>query len=462
MKSAHHNARPFYLGKYVLFPQKLGEGSYGEIFFAKDPKGTILAAKSIPNKNIISSSDSKQHIINEITLYYKLNHRNIIKLKDILLTQDNTYLLLEYCNCENLLEFMNNYKRIFMHNPTLKVTQIIFAQIIEGLYYMSTQQCAHRDLKLENIMLSENLSLNMSINMSDQKIESYISQDDIKQEKYDNKLYFNIPQMKPKYWDNEFIKDEKEFENHLKNYVVKIIDLGLGKKFTNDLLTTSVCGNFFGVAPEMWKILKRDAQCYCGTKVDLWSLGVMLFIFVFNQSPFNAKSIIQLISQYDNGIYTLPTAGENTVTVEFLDLLNGLLRLEPQERYDWDVVKNHPFIRKPIEQQRTFKLENSDTLTLDIINNSQQFLTEEELHEYRNLPLADHSQPSEENKQQNVEFRRYLVDLFKYNTHIVVPMETTITQIDKEWSLIDNKILENPQKPSVIDKIFSYFYSSNN
>ena len=464
MQTTKQNTHPFNLGKYIIFPTNLGKGTFGEVFLAKDKKGTMLAAKCISNKKIFSSNDSTQKIINEISLYSKLKHRNIIKLKDVLLTQDETYLILEHCNCENLQEFQSKYKEVFKHNPTMKVTQIIFTQIIEGLYYMSTEKCIHRDLKLDNIMLSENQSLNMSININDKKIESYFLQSDIIKEKIDNNLYFDIPQMHPKYWDNEFISDENTFENHLKNYVIKIIDLGLGKRFSNEIETTSVCGNLVGISPEIWKILQKESQTYSGDKVDLWSLGIILYHFAFKELPFKGENWIQLSLLYENGTYTVPNVNENPITVEFLDLLSGLLRIDPQQRYKWDTVKNHPFIRKPIDKQKIFKFENSNALTLDITNNSQQFLSQEELNEYCDYVEDNPSQPSDEDNIQNVEFRKYLIEIFKYKKHIIVPMETTITPIDDEWSLLDNKVIESPkeQKKSFIGKIFSYLSSYHN
>ena len=465
MQTPPENIYPFHLGKYIIFPKNLGKGSYGKVSLAKDQKGTILAAKCILNKNIFSDTDATQKMISEITLYSKLNHRNIIKLKDVLLTRDQTYLILEHCNCENLLEFLCKYREVFKHNPTMKVTQILFKQIIEGLYYMFTQKCIHRDLKLDNIMLSEKTNLKMSININQNKIKSYMYQSDITEEHFNKKLYFDLPQMQPSYWDNEFISNENIFENHLKNYVIKIIDLGFGKQFEDDdeLLTTSICGNLVGIAPEIWKIHARESDYYSGDKVDLWSLGVTLYTFVFKQFPFkveNGQEFSYIL--YDNGTYTMPIGNKNSViTVEFIDLINGLLRRDPKERYSWDIVKNHPFIRKPIEKQKVFKSEESDTLTLDIINNKQTFLSEEELHEYSNCGEDNQMERNEEEDKKNVEFSKYLIEIFRDKKHIVVPMETTIKQIDNEWSLVDTKIIESePQQKkekSFIGKIFSYF-----
>lgn len=316
-------------------------------------------------------------------------------------------------------------------------------------------------------MLSENTNLNMSINVNPEKIQSYIFQTDIIEEQFNKKLYFDLPQIQPTYWDNEFISDENVFENHLKNYVIKIIDLGFSKQFSNndELFTASVCGNLVGLAPEIWKTFVKELDYYSGDKVDLWSLGVMLYGCVFERFPFKFESWDQLLDLYDNGTYTIPIGNKNpSITVEFLDLINGLLRRDPKDRYGWDIVKNHPFIRKPIEKQKVFKIEESDTLTLNIINCNQQFLSEEELYEYSNNNVEDNQmERNKEEDKKNVEFRKYLIEIFKDKKHTVVPMETTIKQIDNDWSLVDNKIIESePQQKekSFLGKIFSFFSSN--
>jgi hypothetical protein len=103
-------------------------------------------------------------------------------------------------------------------------------------------------------------------------------------------------------------------------------------------------------------------------------------------------------------------------------------------------------------------------LKLDIINLSQQFLTDEQLNEFENYNNDNDynsSQSNEDINEQHVEFSKYLVEVFKYKKHIVVPMETRITQVDDDWSLLDNRFIETPQKQqkensSFLGKIFSY------
>jgi len=78
------------------------------------------------------------------------------------------------------------------------------------------------------------------------------------------------------------------------NGVVKIADFGLAKRLQNQPnnadkdnnnanLASSFCGTKAYLAPE---ILKRESYDY---KVDIWSLGVLLFVMIFFKFPFGSR-----------------------------------------------------------------------------------------------------------------------------------------------------------------------------
>lgn len=73
----------------------------------------------------------------------------------------------------------------------------------------------------------------------------------------------------------------------IKNGVVKIADFGLAKKMesssSNEHLTRSFCGTKAYLAPE---ILMGSFYDY---KVDIWSLGVLLFVMLFFKFPFGSR-----------------------------------------------------------------------------------------------------------------------------------------------------------------------------
>ena len=42
------------------------------------------------------------------------------------------------------------------------------------------------------------------------------------------------------------------------------------------------------------------------------------------------------------------------ITVEFVDLINGMLQFDPKKRLDWNDVLSHPFLNTPINKQLRF------------------------------------------------------------------------------------------------------------
>jgi len=104
-------------------------------------------------KDSIDDEDKKNSIKNEIYILNQLNHENIMKLYDIINTPKYFYLILEYINGISLLDYINK-------SPNKKIDENfckkIFYQIIKALDYCSKKNIFHRDIKLENILLTKN------------------------------------------------------------------------------------------------------------------------------------------------------------------------------------------------------------------------------------------------------------------------------------------------------------------
>jgi len=68
-----------------------------------------------------------------------------------------------------------------------------------------------------------------------------------------------------------------------KTRLVKIIDFGISVKIKPDTVLTSRVGTPYYIAPEV--LLRRY-----NTKCDIWSLGVVLYMIIFNSPPFQGKN----------------------------------------------------------------------------------------------------------------------------------------------------------------------------
>ena len=140
------------LNEYDIGPN-IGIGAYAEVKLGIHKKTLKKYAIKIYLKDSIDDEDKKNSIKNEIYILNQLNHENIMKLYDIINTPKYFYLILEYINGISLLDYINKSqnKRIEEH-----FCKKIFYQIIKAIDYCAKKNIFHRDIKLENILLTKN------------------------------------------------------------------------------------------------------------------------------------------------------------------------------------------------------------------------------------------------------------------------------------------------------------------
>ena len=127
------------------------------------------------------------------------------------------------------------------------------------------------------------------------------------------------------------------------NVTFKLIDLGLSDSGNLKTLTGAV-GSPSYVAPEV-----LEQTVYDGTKVDLFSMGVLLFIMVKGQFPHGTKILED--KYYDlikNRMYDeyFEAVDSTDLSEEFKDLIMSLLDYEPSKRPSISQIRAHIFMQK--------------------------------------------------------------------------------------------------------------------
>ena len=181
-------------------------------------------------------------------------------------------------------------------NKIFSETQIavMFRQILSGLAYLHSNNIIHRDLKLENILIND--------------IEkSYATNEDL--------------------------------------FLLKIIDFGTAKIFDKNKYPRAIVGSIYYIAPEV--LLKKY-----GKECDMWSAGVILYMFIVGHAPFDGKTNREIMDKIKLGKFSRTDSRWQKASNEVKDLINKLLVLEPKKRLTAFEALKHPW----------FKVSNSSIL----------------------------------------------------------------------------------------------------
>ena len=133
--------------------EKLGEGGMGIVYKAQDTKlDRLVAIKFLP-AHLSSASENKARFLQEAKATAALNHPNILSIFEIDEHDGSTFIVLEYIDGQNLKDYLAAIKT----GSGVPVKQAIAwtEKIAQGLKVAHDKDIIHRDIKAENIMLTQ-------------------------------------------------------------------------------------------------------------------------------------------------------------------------------------------------------------------------------------------------------------------------------------------------------------------
>jgi len=312
------NAYPNVLRKGYIPSIKLGRGATGEVILAfrkTDKKG--FAVKCLDK---MKSKDTFKRILEEGNVLKNLDHRAIVKFEEQLESKDKFFIVLELAPGGELFDMIRN-------NNGIKEEQakMYFYQMTSAIQYLHENKIIHRDLKPENMLMCAS--------------------------------------------ENE----------DLTNLVptLKISDFGLCRIMEDNRgMASTFVGTPCYLAPEMLNPLLGKKREY-DYKVDIWSLGVILYTVLSGKPAFYGENqrwnILQAKYDFAGGCDwdSMPLAK---------DLITKMLVIDPKRRLSANQVMKHPWLndKEAIMKAKSlmgsrFTLPNELTVTMpanQVVDNS--------------------------------------------------------------------------------------------
>jgi serine/threonine-protein kinase ULK2 len=136
---------PKIVDNYVL-ERKIGSGQFGDVFKGYNKlNNQDIAVKAV--KRELLKGKFTELLENEIRVLKTCNNDNIIKLYDIKKTANNFYLIMEYCNEGDLMQYLKKKKKL-SEDDAIEY----FVQILSAFKTLTKHKIMHRDFKLANIL----------------------------------------------------------------------------------------------------------------------------------------------------------------------------------------------------------------------------------------------------------------------------------------------------------------------
>ncbi|KAJ2951708.1 hypothetical protein O0L34_g13870 [Tuta absoluta] len=340
----------------------IGVGGFGKVYrgYWKDEVVAVKAARQDANEDI---EVIKESVLQEAKLFWMLQHENIVSLKGVCLEEPNLCLVMEYARGGPLNRVLSGRKI----RPGILVDWAI--QVARGMAYLHVDapiSLIHRDLKSSNVLLSETI-------LSDDTLE---------------------------------------------DKTLKITDFGLAREVYKTT-RMSAAGTYAWMPPE---VIKNSTFSHAS---DVWSYGVLLWELLTGETPY--KGIDALAVAYGVAVNKLTLPIPSTCPEPWRVLMEACWASNPRERplfpeilEQLERIRQSEFTRAPHESFHTmqdgWRLEIEEVLR-DLRRKEKELRCREEELTRAQLQQRLHEQNLAQ-KERELEMRE--IDLATRELHILI------------------------------------------
>jgi protein-serine/threonine kinase len=232
---------------------KISYGSYGEIFKIRDSQ------REYAMKVVSKSRMAKEHKLHESVIegfvLRKLDHPGIIKYFETIEVGDYICHIEEYCPFGDLFGVMKKVnKSMDLVTKRKEIAKYYLAQVLSAMVYLHQQGLIHRDIKLENIVINDDLKA---------KLVDFGTAKSLKME-------------------NFYTEKQVEFIGEMRNFQLDTEE--------DESPRISLVGSANYLSPESISLNYSYAS-------DVWAYGVLAFKMVHGKLPFEGKDNIEIFKK---------------------------------------------------------------------------------------------------------------------------------------------------------------------
>lgn len=259
--------------------QAIGEGGFATVYRCQHiGNHEMYAVKRISHEEYKYSTSCLHQEISAMKLVSTSPH--IVRLHDVFYENADTYLVMEEVQGGDLLDRIQNKGR---YDPA--GARKVITGLLEAIRFLHLHNVCHRDIKLENILLT-----------------------DATQDTY-----------------------------------VKLCDFGCAKTVTSTCCFQTMAGSPQYAAPE---IFEHEETGGYGAACDLWSVGVTSFVCLVGYAPFEEENMYQLTANICACNYHMDPAEWDAVPQEAKDLVQALLQVSVTARLDADQALKSKWLQR--------------------------------------------------------------------------------------------------------------------
>ena len=384
--------------------QFLGEGSFGSVYKVKrknsGQREIIRALKEISKEKMCLNEENSEEIRNEISVLKSLDHPNIMKIYEFYEDKENMYLITEFCGGD-AANIQDKYGIL----PEFLVKYIMY-QVFMAVAFFHANKIVHTDIKRENIAFFYRDEKKDKKEVED-FLKKFFEDKEITEELTDASGLENLSE--------DALKVAKE----LSNFDVKILDFGSAKKRNRNKLS-GITGTVYYCSPEIVND-KYDFEC------DEWACGVMMYILLVNEPPFQGESEEEIFSKILKDEPNLDINPLKDISDNCKDLIKKLLEKDAKKRIKAREALKHPFFTSGINIGNLFKgkyKENTEILKT-LYKRKTQEIQDKKGSKFKDMVIAYitlHFSEKEEEKKA----RKIFMEMAGGDNHFLIRKDTFV------------------------------------